>query len=319
MYPTLKPKDTLYIEPRTAEEIKVGDIVVFRRLNYLYGHRTIAKEKYGDSSYILTRPDTSKDGNDGPSFNEDILGIVSSVERKGRIINLAKEKKAPTKRMFFNFYLKWYHFKKELFEKIIYVILYIQQVKIYKKIATFLFSKLQRKIDISIKAPLNFKMTSKFYQMVSLEEFKLLSLNMAGEDAIPVWWSIIANVDSQPVGLVSFVYKPADCPFFGWWISEVNIRIRYRGMGIEERLFKEINDIFNNLGVKQISVGFFEKIKLNKKTFGNLYFKETSAYVDKFDSVDRNKIVTPIVMQRQITQSFKQDTESLLSAKKFIM
>jgi signal peptidase I len=299
MYPTLKPKDILHIEPKTAEEIKVGDIAVFRRLNYLYVHRTIAKGKYGDLSYILTRPDTSKDGNDGPSFNENILGIVSTVERKGRIINLAKEKRAPAKRMFFNFYLKRYHFKKKLFEKIIYVILYIQQIKIYRKIAAFLFSALHKKIYISIRVPLNFKMSSRFHQDISQEDLKLL-VSEATEEETLVGWSIIAYMESKFAGIISFIHKPKSCPFSGWWISESKIRIRYRGMGIEERLLKESDAIFNELKVKEVFISFYEKRRLNKIIFRNLGFKETSVHKDKFDCVDRNKIIAPIVMQRQI-------------------
>ena len=43
MYPYLKPGDILQIEPKTAQEIKIGDIAVFKRSDYLYAHRAIEK------------------------------------------------------------------------------------------------------------------------------------------------------------------------------------------------------------------------------------------------------------------------------------
>ena len=300
MYPILKPKDILYIEPKTAEEIKVGDIAVFRRFNYLYGHRTIETGRCGDAPYILTRSDTSRCADGGPAFNEDILGVISAVERNGRVINIAKEEQLLARREFFRFHIKWNAFKKELFNKIIDFIQYLQQMKLYKKIAMYWRVKFNNKILISIRVPLNFKMTSRFYQVVSVDEFKMSGQDITGQNEFVPRWSIIANVDKHPAGLISFIYKPKSCPFSGWWISELNIRIRYRSLGIEEELFKEIEKIFKQAGIREILVSFSEKRRFNSITFKSLGFKETAAYNDSFSEFNRKGIVVPIVMQRLI-------------------
>lgn len=300
MYPILRPKDILYIEPKTAEEIEVGDIAVFRKSNYLYGHRTIEKGKYADASYILTGSDTSRYPDSGPTFNEDILGVISAVERNGRVIDIVKKDQLLAGRKLSNLHIKWISFQKGLVKKNIDFFQYLQQMKFYRKIAMCLWSKLIAKITLSISVPLNFKMTSRFYQIVSLGKFKIFGQNISGENEFVARWSIIANVNAHPAGVVSVIYKPHDCPFSGWWISEMNVRIRYRSIGIEERLFKEIERIFKQAGIKQISVSFSERRRFNTVTFKKLGFKETTAYSDKFKGLNRNGIAVPIVMQRQI-------------------
>ena len=301
MYPYLRPKDVLCIEPKSVEEIKIGDIAVFRRFDYLYAHRTISKNKYGNLTYILTQPDTSKAGNDGPIFNEDILGIVSKVERRGRILNLSKDSRVAAKKMFVDFYLRWFHYKIKLFKKIIDLVSHIQKIKFYKKIASCFFSKLCRKIEISVRIPANFEMTSRFYQTVSLEDSRplIFALDEKNKEMIS-GWSIVACLGSKPAGIISFIHKPKDCPYSGWWISQANIRIRYRNSGLEDRLLKETDEIFKNLGVRRVFAGFCEKGRIDESIVQNLGFKETSLYKDKLQSKDRDKTTATIIMQREI-------------------
>ncbi len=299
MYPCLMPGETLHVEPKTAEQIKINDIAVFRRSDYLYAHRTIDKGKYGDASYILTRPDRSENGNDGPSFDSDIIGVVASVERKGNgAHSLEKKDITSTKGKFLKLYNKWHLFKKVALAKIIIPILYIQQIRIYKKIAAFLFLALRKKIDLSLRSPLNFKITSRFYQDISREDLK--SLVSEAKEGVPIGWSIVASMDSIPSGTVSFVHKPQGCLFSGWWISGLNVRIRYRGMGIEEHLFRETEAVLKELKVKELFVSFYKEKRLRRMVFKNLGFKEVSVYNDKFYNAEKNMTEIPVVMLRQI-------------------
>ena len=84
MYPCVRPGDVLRIESRAAEEVAIGDIAVCRRPGYLFGHRTIDKGVEDGRRYIVTRPDRSSSGSDGPTYGEDVLGIVTAIERKGK-------------------------------------------------------------------------------------------------------------------------------------------------------------------------------------------------------------------------------------------
>ena len=139
MYPCIIPGDVLRIEPRSANEIRIGDVAVYKRCNRLFAHRTINKGQKNNLNYIITRPDTARYGNDGPSFDKDILGIVSNVERKNRILDTARKDYGLGKQLILSFRFKAYCFRQYLFGKIVYIVTFIQQFKAYKKIAGFLF------------------------------------------------------------------------------------------------------------------------------------------------------------------------------------
>jgi hypothetical protein len=86
MYPAVRPGDVLRIRPCAIRDAAVGDIAVCRRPTHLFSHRVVDKKTDGERSYIITRPDRIPEGDDGPTHEEDFLGIVSSIERSGRSI-----------------------------------------------------------------------------------------------------------------------------------------------------------------------------------------------------------------------------------------
>lgn len=299
MFPSLRPKDVLYIEPKTAEQIQVGDIAVFSHSNRLYAHRTIDKGQKNGSYYILTRPDTARYGNDDASFDNDILGIVNNIERKGKVLSPQKKDYILVKRLFWALYIHWYHLERILFNKTVYLITHIQQFKIYRKIATFLFSRLNKKIIFSIQIPLNSKITSRFHRIVSLEEFIMLNLKET-EDEMILKWTIRAQLDSKPVSFLSLMYRPRVCPFSGWWLLEAKIKIDYRGTGIEEKLFGKAEFLLKQLKISQIFIGFFKDEHLNRKVFRNFGFEETTTYEEKLFKIKDNKPACWIIMQKKI-------------------
>lgn len=299
MYPCIRHGDTLHIEPKIAEQIQIGDIAVYRQSNRLFTHRTIDRGKNNGSHYIITRPDTASCGNEGPIFDEDILGIVSGIERKAKILSPAKKDYTLVKRIFTILCLKWYHFQQYLSEEIISAITFIQQFKLYRKIASVLFSRSSKRTDSSIHVPVSSKITDRFYRKISPQELVAQNVN-ARENSIPKW-TITLNVNSKPVAFLSFVYRPQDCPFPGWWICEVKVRIRYRGTGIEDKLFDKVEGLLKQSGISQIFVSFFEGEHLNRILFENLGFREIHIYEeDNLFKDKNNQFITRVIMQKEI-------------------
>jgi len=299
MYPCIRPGDTLQIEPKIAEQIQIGDIAVYRRSNRLFTHRAIDKGENNSSHYILTRPDTARYGNEGPIFDEDILGIVSSIKRKTKILSPAKKDPTLVKRIFIILCLKWYRLEQYLFEEIISAIAFMQQFKVYRKITSLLFSRSSKKTDFSIHVPASSKMTTRFYRKISPQELVAQNVN-ARENSIPKW-TITLNVNSKPAAFLSFVYRPQDCPFPGWWMCEVKIRIRYRGTGIEDKLFDKVEGLLRQSGISQIFVSFFEGEHLNRMLFENLGFRKIRIYEeDNLFKDKNNQFITRVIMQKEI-------------------
>jgi len=310
MYPCIRPGDILRIEPKIAEQIQIGDIAVYRRSNRLFTHRTIDRGKNNGSHYIITRPDTASCGNEGPIFDQDILGIVSGIERKTKILSPAKKDHTLVKRIFMILCLKWYRFEQYLFEEIISAITSVQQFKVYRKIANLLFSRSSKKTDFSIHVPVSSKMTDRFYRKISPQELVAQSVNTR-KHSIPKW-TITLNVNSKPAAFLSFVYRPQDCPFSGWWICEAKIRIRYRGTGIEDKLSDKVEGLLRQSGISQIFVSFFKDEHSNRILFENLGFREIRIYEeDNLFKDKNNQFITRVVMQKEIPlATIKTKTES---------
>ncbi|NDP21251.1 MAG: signal peptidase I [Paludibacter sp.] len=87
MYPTLRPGDIGLVEKFGTEEYKVGDIVVFKSNGILVGHRLIEINIENGERIYITRGDKSP-RNDAPFRNEDLLGKITSFERKNRKIKI---------------------------------------------------------------------------------------------------------------------------------------------------------------------------------------------------------------------------------------
>ena len=92
MFPAVKPGDRLIPLEQPAADFQVGQVAVIRRSGVLFGHRVIEVGSDEHGAYIITQGDNNA-GNDGRSYDGDVLGVVRAVFRGGR--QLAEEELAP--------------------------------------------------------------------------------------------------------------------------------------------------------------------------------------------------------------------------------
>jgi len=102
MWPIIRQGDTICIEPVTVGDVKVGDIVVFKRAKHLVAHRLVrvsskaAAEELAHSlegsrdEFLLFTKGDSFTLVDNPVTAGDLVGRVYAVERKGRTLPLRK-------------------------------------------------------------------------------------------------------------------------------------------------------------------------------------------------------------------------------------
>ena len=87
MYPTIRENEAITVEPVKPQDVKVGDIILYRSDESVVAHRVIEIEKgRGDALRFILREDTWGTL-DQPVEAEQILGKVVSVERAGRNID----------------------------------------------------------------------------------------------------------------------------------------------------------------------------------------------------------------------------------------
>jgi ATP-binding cassette subfamily B protein len=84
MYPTLKPGDIGFVEKCTIEDLKIGEILVFKANNMLVGHRLVDISIINGKHILTTRGDKCYN-NDVSFTDEALLGRINSFQRRKKL------------------------------------------------------------------------------------------------------------------------------------------------------------------------------------------------------------------------------------------
>ena len=296
MYPCIHPGDVLHIEYKKIDEINIGDIAVYLRNNNLFAHRVIDKAYKQGAYCIRTRPDTSERGSDGPTFSDDIAGVVTGIERKGRIMESGKIECSLMQKIYLEYFVMSIRIKRFIIRNFIYPIAFIQRSLVYKQISKLLFSGINKDLNFSISIPLNGDISSRFNRIVSSEE--LIKLRDNKDELLK--WTIALNAGRRSMASLSFVRQPKDCCFSGWWISEAKIRNIYRGTEIERKIFKKSDELLGVLGAPHVSVSIPKEDYLNRMVFQGLGFKENLECKDEIRISRFNSSNYFMVLERRV-------------------
>lgn len=247
MYPLIRPGDMLHIEPREVSEIAVGDIAVFRKNGNLIGHRTIAKKLSNGVPCIVTRPDTATHGDDGPTADEHVLGIISSIKRNGKLIDPAKRQYSWFQRKVTALNLQRLELKLELLR----LIASQQNLGWYHFFAQTFFSFFSSRLNFTVLIPFAGKWETGIVHRVRIEEFDVASKTWQSSK-IKKWRLVLSMGDAQcPIAHGSFAKLPSACPAGpGWYLQEVQVRQRYHGAGFEKLLVQKGKEILARSGME---------------------------------------------------------------------
>ncbi len=241
MYPCVRQGDTLHIESRTIEEVMVGDIAVVRRNGLLFGHRTIAKGSDAFGAYIVTRPDRSQQGSDGPTYADNILGIIARIDRSGSDVSLEPKLLKGYTKIRVSLW-EWWNW--EARQLLIQQVEVIQRKPLYTLIASRYLQARYRNPRYEVQLPLKPMSAYDLYRRVPPDQF---DVTMPLQKGMPVKeWTLTISLEGQktPVASLTLTHRPEHCPKGDGWHSENSwVRIRYRGAGFEERLMREAGKI----------------------------------------------------------------------------
>jgi len=87
MYPTLRAGDVGNVQKCVPEDLKIGDIIVFRSNNKLVAHRLIQIKSTKGIRFYLTKGDKNYHF-DPPFTDESLVGILKTFTRKNRVIKI---------------------------------------------------------------------------------------------------------------------------------------------------------------------------------------------------------------------------------------
>jgi len=87
MLPWVRPSDIALIRQTSIENVRCGDVVLFRRENHLFVHRIVEKRGSLDASQLFSKGDAHP-SSDGVVLEQELLGRVVRIYRDGRRIDL---------------------------------------------------------------------------------------------------------------------------------------------------------------------------------------------------------------------------------------
>jgi hypothetical protein len=97
MHPTIRPGESITVEPAQPAELQVGDIGLYRTKRGVIAHRVIEIHRT-ETPVFLTRGDAAKAA-DAPVNAGQILGRVVAVERHGRVIDVKSRRAKMNQRL----------------------------------------------------------------------------------------------------------------------------------------------------------------------------------------------------------------------------
>jgi signal peptidase I len=252
MYPVIKPGDELHVDLKDISQIKVGDIAVFQRNAQLFSHRIIKKEMRNGKNYIITKSDTTIQGDDGPSYSEDIFGVVAHIKRSSKNVSIERRDYNIIQKIYFGLYVG---LREGLKMDLAQLLNYIQQNTIYRKFARLWFEHQNPELSYSLLVPFNFWHKHGLYRRPTPSEFQVSDFLIPGDESKYFIFELFVNTRRRPAVSATFVFRPPGCFFTGWWIDNLTVRISHRGTGLEEKLLGEAKKVFGNSGVEELWVG----------------------------------------------------------------
>ena len=87
MFPTMKEGDLGYVEKCTPDELKIGDVVVFKANEKLVAHR-LTSMFYQNGVRVFETKGDKNSFHDAPFTSEELVGKITSIQRKNRLRRL---------------------------------------------------------------------------------------------------------------------------------------------------------------------------------------------------------------------------------------
>jgi hypothetical protein len=247
MFPCIQPGDVLQIESRTLEQVQIGDIAVFRRGKILFGHRAIIKSIREGKPFILTRPDRTRQGDDGPTFAADVLGVVSTIERRGMRMSLQKQ---PLRGFASMRVAAWELWNWKLRGRLIEYIGAIQHLAWYRRLASVWFRIIGAHFLFVVRVPLAADQSHDLYREMPPEMFDVSRMSWQGKPVTRWLLALQVNGARPPAASATINWHPEGCPYgAGWHITEMLLRVRYRGVGLDEALISQVQAILRSSAI----------------------------------------------------------------------
>jgi hypothetical protein len=171
MYPSILPGDILHARHKEFSEIKAGEVVIFSRGGVIFAHRVIRKCEDAGNLSLATQSDSSPLEDGALVYGSNILGVLVSLERKGRRVDCKKKTLGLLSRFYLNALLLLEKIKVRMRPVLSKALRLIFHQKIYYFLSSHLLFPLSRKrIRFIFSIPLQLGEIGEFFKIVSSSE-----------------------------------------------------------------------------------------------------------------------------------------------------
>ncbi len=234
MYPVVRQGDVLRIRSCRAADVAVGDIAVCRGADFMFSHRVIFKGERDGHAFIVTRPDRSSGGGDAPTFDENLLGVVMTITRRGRTVPLAPAATSWLARRWYALCLALIEAAPRLKLRLLKIVASVQSQQLYQTLARRWFALSRPRLEYRVSVPLNATLGDTVVRQVALEEFDPAAL-WQGRPLERWTLSLFLNSSRKPAAWISLSRGAGE----EWRIERQGARVRYGGLGLEELLAQQ--------------------------------------------------------------------------------
>jgi hypothetical protein len=243
MYPAVRPGDVLYIRSRKLADVAVGDIAVCRRSGYLIGHRVVEASRSGSQPFIVTKPDRTRDGDDGPTYEDDLLGVVTRITRHGAEVSLRPARRCRAVKLYLSLRLVPLEGISSTRRWLISAVGHVQRTAGYRWLANVCLGKSLRSLHFTVRVPLNATLGDALFREIAPTEFDPEAVWNGRRVERFVVAALLKGVAS-PSGTIEVIRVAGT----DWRRCCPSIRRRYSGAGLDDLLRAEVARILNEKG-----------------------------------------------------------------------
>lgn len=242
MYPAVRPGDVLRIRTCTASETAVGDIAVCRRHGLLFGHRVVGKGVRDERAFVVTRPDRARRGDDGPTFDEDLLGVVASITRRGVGVPASGEQDDGRSRLALRLRLALIESAPRVRSRLATALTRAQTHGVYRCVARRAFVLTRPRLEYVVHVPLNATLGDAVYRRVDPADF---DPDAPWQGRVRDRWSLVLHVNGARKAAATATFERSGGV---WRRAASHVRQRYCGLGLERLLLARAELILTRAG-----------------------------------------------------------------------
>ncbi|MCX5694974.1 MAG: GNAT family N-acetyltransferase [Candidatus Omnitrophica bacterium] len=270
MFPVIWAGDSLKIEPITPEDLKIGDIVLYKYANWAYAHRLVKKYEKGGELYIVTIGDrgsiNGQAGDAGGVSAQNILGKVTEVKR-GKAWFRSDDARLRSRSLIIGrLKLSIWTLKYRAKHFICKILMELQGMKLYR----CFFSKIiKNQIALFFGQPVikNIKEVNNFCLYQRFNE-------IPGDFSDPKGlYNISARINNWSIGNISLFFGADNPSHRICTLLNFIVRIPFRGWGIGYQLLEKALSLCDKVHVEEIRIALSENDKIAIKLFKKIGFE----------------------------------------------